>query len=131
MTPEQWIVSDDTGISSRAIWAVMMGAITEPTNDESRFDVPHDPSDFGRCLRLIQAFPEWRGRLHLVPQLIPFWEPVIREWDGLERLYLEEAPSGRCPKLWEVMQGKIRDEVMELKGYEKKGKGYWVKGGQP
>lgn len=30
MNPNEWILSTDTGISSKTIWAVMMGVAAEP-----------------------------------------------------------------------------------------------------
>ncbi len=53
----EWIVSSDTGLSSRHIWAVMMGVPIE------RKSHPSDPSDLGRCLRLLAAVPQWRPRI--------------------------------------------------------------------
>jgi len=58
--PQEWIVAGDTGISSRVIWAVMMGVSLDVM---PRVDVPHDPPDFGRCYRLLEVMPEWRDRL--------------------------------------------------------------------
>jgi len=54
----QWIISDDTGISSKVIWAVMMGV--KPNN----VSTPSDNSDFGRCYRLLKLMPEWEKRLN-------------------------------------------------------------------
>lgn len=103
MTPEQWIVSYDTGVSSKTIWAVMMGAISgqEPW---STFNVPHDPADFGRCYRLLKAIPEWRPRLHEVAERFPKWAPLIAAWDELTALYEEEVASGTAPKLYARMR---------------------------
>lgn len=110
MTPEQWIVGDDTGVSSKTIWAVMMGAVSgqEPWY---AFDVPHDPDDFGRCYRLLKAIPEWRPRLHEVAERFPKWAPLIAAWDELTALYEEEVANGkprrlcsRAPKLYERMR---------------------------
>lgn len=45
MTPIEWLLSGDTGISSKTICAVMTG---NKKADSFGPDVPHDPSDFGR-----------------------------------------------------------------------------------
>jgi hypothetical protein len=98
-TPDEWLKSWDTGQSSLTIWNVMMG---RPT---SRPEVPRDPSDFGRCHRLLKAFPEWRARLAELAQF-PIWQPLVDAWPRLEALYEEEVSSGEgsAPKLWEAMK---------------------------
>lgn len=52
-----WLMGDDTGISSKALCAHMLGV----TNN--RMDPPSDAADRGRCIRLLQLIPEWQPRL--------------------------------------------------------------------
>lgn len=102
--PMSWIMGPDTGISSITIWHVMTG---RPWTDaDFRPNVPHDPSDFGRCHRLLQAFPSWRPRLPEVAALYPKWGPMVREWDRMTALYEEELkrPDGRAPELYALMK---------------------------
>lgn len=90
----QWIVDNDTGTSSKTIWAVMMGVITKPTHCGcTKYDVPHDADDFGRCHRLLVLIPEWRKRIAEVGTLLPAWLPIVREWDKLENMYREQLTS--------------------------------------
>lgn len=100
MRPEQWIVGRDTGISSRTIWAVMMGVTPE------RPWVPCDPSDFGRCFRMLSVIPGWRERLPEVAAQYPRWAPLVERWRELEELYVEELqrPDRMAPKLYKRMQ---------------------------
>ena len=98
MTPEQWIVSRDTGLSSETIWAVMMGTQAEWAS------IPYDPSDFGRCHRLLEAIPEWRPRLPEVAEVYPEWKPLVDSWDEMTRLYLRDLPTGRSDELYNLMQ---------------------------
>ncbi len=97
-----WIVGDDTGISSETIWCVMMGV--PEARPSSRADPPSDPSDFGRCYRLLSAIPEWRERLHEVPAFFSEWSIFVDRWGDMEALWLEEFRSGKCPKLYALMQ---------------------------
>lgn len=120
MDANQWILGGDTGISSKVIWAVMMGATP------AEVDVPYDPSDFGRCHRLLQLFPEWRGRLDEVARAYPAWGPLVREWGQLEALYEEEWPTGRAPRLYTRMQA-LREESMKLDGWVQHAPGCWTK----
>lgn len=87
MTPEQWVMSGDTGVSSMTIWAVLMNAVPERHNGRTRFDVPHDDGDFGRCYRLLTLVPGFRKRLPEVAARFPIWGPFVRDWELLEQLY--------------------------------------------
>ncbi len=95
--PDEWIKSWDTGESSKTIWHYMMGR-------SYRSCLPLDPDDFGRCYRLLKAFPEWRSRLPEMAHDMRSWAPMIAAWSDLERLYEEELPTGTAPKLYQAMQ---------------------------
>jgi len=82
MTPIEWIGCSDTGLSSKTIWGVMMGA-----SDWVSPSLPYDAGDFGRCYRLIERFPEWRTRLHEVKDKYPEWTYIVDNWDHLCSLY--------------------------------------------
>ncbi len=94
----KWVTGGDTGVSSLTIWAVMMGVKPEHGS------YPYDPSDFGRCYRLLKLMPEWRSRLREVVMDYPEWRDLVHNWDELEKLFEEESPSGTCPKLYRRMQ---------------------------
>jgi len=98
MRPAEWIVGNDTGVSSKTVWAIMMGGIPE-----NAFDVPHDPADFGRCYRLLKLFPEWRKRLREVAAVFPKWGPMVREWDKMTELYERDYRTGRSAELFNLM----------------------------
>jgi hypothetical protein len=100
-TPEQWLAGTDTGISS----CVIYGSLHNPNGYVRSFSPspPMDPSDFGRCYRLLKLFPHWLARLGEVATKHPAWAPFVREWDLLTELYEQEIPSGKCPKLFELM----------------------------
>lgn len=83
-----WIAGRDIGISSKTIWAVMMGV--ESGSGPLGSDVPHDSDDFGRCYRLLQLIPEWRARLSEVAARHPQWRGVVANWDTLTQLYEED-----------------------------------------
>ena len=93
----QWIMGGDTGRSSLTIWGVMMSAPAE------RPLIPADPSDFGRCFRLLELIPEWRKRLPRVSDIYPEWDGLVQHWPELEALWQEERSQGRAPKLYQRM----------------------------
>lgn len=105
MTPEEWIIKGRTGISSKTIWAALMGAVKEPhacgSFKDGDFDIPYDPSDFLRCHRLLQAVPGWRERLPEVSAVFPKWGPFVEAWPDLERLYEKEQHQKMAPLLYD------------------------------
>jgi hypothetical protein len=72
-----WITGHDTGASSKAIWAVMMG------RELPRYAYPSDDDDLGRCLRLLDAIPEWKPRLREMERVSPYWAALVQHWDEL------------------------------------------------
>lgn len=120
MTPMDWMLSGDTGISSECICAVMTGSKCRDGRP------PSDPSDFGRCYRLLQHFPEWKARMGEVAAKFPEWTALVREWDALTALYeLEKKnPNGMAPKLYDRMQV-LNDEGRLAAGWTKIGPGSW------
>lgn len=77
----EWIFGDDTGLSSKAICAHMLGiSIGDRYNRQCH---PWDPSDLGRCLRLLEKFPEWKDRMPEMAGLSKEWCNLIAHWDEL------------------------------------------------
>lgn len=105
-----WALGDDTGTSSETIVRIALGL--EEMRGLHSFDAPHDPSDFGRCYRLIQKFPELRKKLPLVGRKCKAFAPMVKRWDDLSALWEEESNNGtgRAPKLYALMK--------ELRGRE-------------
>ena len=93
-----WIKSGDRGISSETIyWAYhqtgMIGA-----------DIPYDPDDFSRCRKLFDLMPEWRADLSEIVGIYEWYRPFVDRWDEMDRLWDEEAPTKKCPKLYGLMK---------------------------
>jgi len=123
VTTTEWLMGGDTGISSMAIFAVMTGTRYHPPGGTP---IPYDPDDFGRCHRLLERFPAWRLRLGEVPAVYPAWTPFVPAWDELTALYVEELPSGRCPKLYARLS-ELRDAAYEADGWVRTGPNGWKK----
>lgn len=124
MTPIEWLLSGDTGVSSKTICAVMTGS---NKTDSFGHDVPYDESDFGRCYRLLQHFPEWRARLPEVAAAHPIWGAMVEAWDELTALYEEEMQrtnSGSALKLNERIR-KLVDDGRRADGWEETSPGCW------
>lgn len=95
-----WLASDDTGISSKTMAAVLC----EVHYDKREWSHPYDPDDFGRCHRFLEAVPEARAKLALMGAASPVWAKLVQHWDELTALYLEELPSGKAPRLYDRMK---------------------------
>lgn len=105
----QWLVGSDTGLSSKTLAAIFLGATDGP---ECRFNYPLDPSDFGRCWRLVEAVPEIRDAFPRICQVYPPMAPFINNWDELSALYVTAVKSGtgKAPELYQRMK-ELRAEI--------------------
>jgi hypothetical protein len=81
-----WIVGDDTGASSKTVWAVMMGQQTDRWKS-----YPSDGGDLGRCLRLLALVPEWKTRMGELAAISPYWAALVEHWPRLEAVMIEET----------------------------------------
>lgn len=97
----EWACGDDSGISSKTMLGAIIGVHIE------RYPgVPRDPSDFGRCYRMLQLFPELRPRIDEVPARLPSWSRFVERWPELERMYEEVLASKQrmAPELYEALK---------------------------
>jgi hypothetical protein len=93
----QWIADRDTGVSSETMLAIAMGA---KKSKVSRFDAPHDPSDFGRCYRLVKAVPEIRTEFGRIGRIVPTFKLILENWDELCPIFERDQSVGTSPDLY-------------------------------
>lgn len=95
----QWMAGSDTGLSSKTLWAHMVGMAYRDIR------APLDPADLGRCVRLLNIFPEWKPRITEMAAY-PEWAGIVAKWDELAALYEEElaAGTGYAPKCYDAMK---------------------------
>lgn len=74
-----WFNSGKTGASSKCIAFHLTGR-------DSSGDYPHDASDFGRCVGLLNAVPELRVDLPKMASLNRYWAALVEQWDEIEAL---------------------------------------------
>lgn len=104
----EWLLTGETGISSKAIATVMAGL---PVDDKWG-TTPCDPSDFKRCLKLVNLIPETRPRLIEMRKVSERWSKLIDRWDELEAQFMAEVPEWledkghekRATKTYELMK---------------------------
>lgn len=102
---QEWLRGMDTGLSSEAVFHYMTLGIKGGST-------PSDSSDLGRCLRLLERFPEWRDRLPEMAAVSEDWALLMPHWAEIEASFIEEAggslPPARfnfsAPKTFEMMQ---------------------------
>jgi hypothetical protein len=104
-----WLASDDTGLSSRVMARRLapLAGLAVRIPQAARADSaahPHDPGDFGRCLRLLEAVPELRPHLPAMAGVSPIWAALVGAWGELEALYREELPAGTAPRTYRRMR---------------------------
>ncbi len=87
----EWFITGNSGISSEAIVAQLMGFDTKRNYD----DHPHDDGDFGRCYKLLVAVPEFKPRISEMSKRSKHWAALVKNWDELTTLYTDD---GKCYK---------------------------------
>jgi hypothetical protein len=80
----EWMAGHDTGSSSKAI-AVHM------TTGSCDGSYPYVPSDLGRCLRLLELFPEWKPRIGEMARYGKVWAAYIDRWDEIAGSMADEV----------------------------------------
>lgn len=98
---ENWLASDDTGMSSQFMARELCGARVHLEHDEKPY--PLDPADFGRCVRFLAAVPFARAKIGELAKHGPVWAEYVKRWEEMEALYAEELPSGRATRLYAMM----------------------------
>lgn len=114
----RWIVSNDTGSSSKAIWGRMIGV--EGAADRNH---PSDPCDLGRCLRLLKLIPEWAPRITEMAQLNPGWAGLVARWHEISALMAEEVgidwtKGDKAPRTYKAMKLAIADGYRQSAEYD-------------
>ena len=100
-----WLASDSTGSSSLYLAHVLAPQEAPAWHGDEPVPYPHDPSDFGRCVGLLDAAPDLRPRLpNVATGHGPQWAALAGAWEELEALYREELPTGKAPRLYARMQ---------------------------
>lgn len=102
-----WLFADDTGVSSKTMAGIAMG-VNPAVMRAYGIDAPHDPSDFGRCYRLVLAVPEIIDAFPEIGRRVPKFAGILKNWDELCGLYERDMPTGRSDDLY--------DRIKELRG---------------
>ena len=77
----QWLASHHTGVSSKTMLAIALGA------NMGDFDAPYDEGDFLRCYRLVKIVPRIVDAFDRIGELCPPFAGILREWPELVRMH--------------------------------------------
>ena len=102
----KWITGPNTGASSKALWAVMMG---HPAGNS----YPSDGGDLWRCLNLLEQVPEWKSRIGEMRDVSPYWAALVDRWDDLVALMFKELGpdlklGNSTPETYSLMKAILR-----------------------
>lgn len=107
----EWLANGETGLSSEtmAFW-IGFGVLKKI----GRHHHPHDPADFDRCLRLLDAVPEMRPHLAKMAYVSDAWKKLVERWHDIERQHLKEVGLGwtkalSAPKTYALMKSVLGD----------------------
>ncbi len=122
----EWALGGDSGQSSKALVMAITGARVIANCDAK--SPPWDPSDFGRCSRVLAKFPELRAGLSKVAALSPIWAAYVEHWDELEALYAQDVEHvrqhGKGTSAWRHANGidpyVMYNRMCELRGEERR-----------
>lgn len=104
-----WLCGDDTGASSKALCRHMLG-LPESNVWRSDWSYPSDPSDLGRCLRLLALIPEWDERIGEMAQHGRYWVAIAERWHEVAERMRQEvgidwSKGRKAPRTYALMQG--------------------------
>lgn len=99
-----WLGGNDTGISSKNIAFEYLGN----TRKDKSF-APLDPSDLGRCIRLIRKVPTCRSAIRSLGQVHKKWKILDEHFEELTALMEDEVginweKGSRAVKTYERMK---------------------------
>lgn len=95
LDPVDWLLSDDVGLSSKAILCHFIG---KEVQDKY---APEDRGDFGRCMRLLES-PFAEGWIKRITEMNQYgeWAKLTPHWDELVKLHY----AGKHAKLTATIQ---------------------------
>lgn len=108
----RWLSGGERGISSETMVECMCGLPPGMLTGRSGQCHPFDPSDFGRCVKLLRSAPELRPLLPKMAEAGPIWAAMVECWERWEQMYDEAM---RRP---DKMARELYDEMKAVRGWK-------------
>ncbi|MGL4600312.1 MAG: hypothetical protein ACRCVE_02145 [Plesiomonas sp.] len=89
----RWASKHSVGVSSSTMASIAVG-LDKPFYGSS-FCHPWDPSDFYRCMILVEEVPEIRDYFDDISSKCKTFKPIIDHWDELVSMLMSEMRNGR------------------------------------
>lgn len=96
-----WLLNGERGSSSETIVSKMEGV---PIISWRKDVHPSDPSDFNRCVKLLECVPKYRKRLDEMRTVSPVWNELVEHWSELEQMLLDALEEGIAPEMYKKMK---------------------------
>lgn len=96
-----WMFNGDTGVSSETMAAFALGTQRERAFGQ---DAPSDPSNIGRCDKLVMAVPEILDVFPVISRKAPVFRGISAHWDELCALYERDLSTGGSLQLFRRIQ---------------------------
>ena len=101
----EWFATGNTGVSSKAMAFAAVGITNKQSFGNS---TPSDPSDFNRCLKLVEQVPEIKHHFDKIAKLSDKWAVLISKWEIIEKSFLDEVgfdwcKGDRAPNTYKLM----------------------------
>ena len=104
----KWFITGRTGASSKAMASAAIGLQYCKSHP-----YPHDPSDFNRCLLLLDSVPEIRQHMEKIAAISDTWAKLVNRWDEIEKCFLDEVgldwtKGESAPRTYNLMRSIIK-----------------------
>ena len=83
----EWLFNGDVGVSSKTIAASVLRINFNSDKSYNYPGIPHDKSDFSRCLKLIKFADIPMSELEILAETYPMWKPLVENWERLIFVY--------------------------------------------
>ncbi len=104
----EWIVTHSRGISSRTMWAGLMG-VAPQGRAKWGFDVPYDCADLSRCVDLVDYCEIKQDELPAISTIFPWFAPIISRWPELYRLFRIGSENRKFQACQELLTEAVKE----------------------
>ena len=96
-----WFMNGEVGSSSKCIAKHLSGQKCD------EWDYPRDSGDLGRCIKLLNAVPEFRSRISEMATVGKYWAALVPHWRELEACVIDHK---KCYAMIQKLTRPIEDD---------------------
>jgi len=87
----KWLLYGSVGLSSKAMVKCALGYKKQEKGLVFDWVEPADPSDFNRCLLMLEQIPEVKEYFYDISKISKKWGAIIKNWDKVESPFIGEV----------------------------------------